>query len=170
VIILVTEERAQMELLSSVFTDGGWIPRRYTAEGENLSPPLHWQGAPNGTQVYSLILDDPDAPAGLWIHWVLYDIPASVTALPEGVEHHDQLANGARQGRCWGVDHFSRHGYQGPQPPPGPPHRYRFQLNALDAPLALPPGATAAVVRQALARHQLAQAELIGRVQHHSGR
>jgi phosphatidylethanolamine-binding protein (PEBP) family uncharacterized protein len=65
VIILVTDERAQMELLSSVFTDGGWIPRRYTAEGENLSPPLHWQGAPDGTQVYSLILDDPDAPAGL---------------------------------------------------------------------------------------------------------
>jgi Raf kinase inhibitor-like YbhB/YbcL family protein len=170
VIIVVAESRAQMELLSSAFAHGGWIPRRYTAEGENISPPLHWQGAPPGTQVYALILDDPDAPAGLWIHWVLYDIPASVNALPAGVEHHEQLANGVRQGRCWGVDHFSRHGYQGPQPPPGPPHRYCFQLSALDAPLALPPGSTAATVRQTLGPHQLAQAELTGLFQHHGGR
>lgn len=159
-----------MELLSSAFDHGAWIPRIHTGEGEDLSPPLQWRDAPAGTVTYVLILDDPDAPAGLWIHWVLYDLPASITALPEGLERVDVLAHGARQGSCWGVDSFSRRGYHGPQPPPGPPHRYRFQLSALDTRLGLPAGATAAAVRQAMAGHVLAQVELIGLYQHHSTR
>jgi Raf kinase inhibitor-like YbhB/YbcL family protein len=158
-----------MELHSSAFAHGGWIPRRHSADGGNISPPLRWQGAPPATQAYALIVDDPDAPAGLWIHWVLYAIPASVNALPAGVEPTATLANGARHGRCWGVEEFSRRGYQGPQPPPGPPHHYRFQLSALDAPLDLPPGATAAELRQAMAPHLLEQAELTGLFQHQDG-
>lgn len=159
-----------MELHSSAFDHGGWIPRIHTGEGEDLSPPLQWRDAPAGTVSYALILDDPDAPAGLWIHWVLYDIPASITALPAGLEREDVLPHGSRHGSCWGVDRFCRRGYQGPQPPPGPPHHYRFQLSALDTRLALPPGATAAAVRQAMAGHVLAQVELIGLYQHHASR
>lgn len=158
-----------MELLSSAFRDGDWIPRSHTGEGDDHSPPLHWQGAPAGAVTYALILDDPDAPAGLWIHWVLYDIPGDSSCLPAALERLDQLANGARQGSCWGVDRFSRRGYHGPQPPPGPPHRYRFQLSALDRRLDLPPGATAAEVRRAMEGHVLAQAELTGLYQHHAG-
>lgn len=157
-----------MDLLSSAFDSGGWIPPIHTADGDDLSPPLHWQGAPPATQTYALILDDPDAPPGLWIHWVLFDIPASRSSLPPGLERADQLADGARHGSCWGVDRFSRRGYHGPQPPPGPPHRYRFQLSALDCRLDLPPGSTAAAVRGAMAPHLLAQAELIGLYQHHA--
>jgi Raf kinase inhibitor-like YbhB/YbcL family protein len=157
-----------MELHTSAFDHGAWIPRIHTGEGEDLSPPLQWRDAPAATVSYALILDDPDAPAGLWIHWVLYDIPASISALPQGLERVDVLAHGARQGRCWGVNHFSRRGYHGPQPPPGPPHRYRFQLSALDSRLDLPAGATAADVRQAMASHVLDQAELIALYQNHS--
>jgi hypothetical protein len=156
-----------MELRSNAFASGDWIPRVHTGEGENLSPPLHWQGAPAGTLSYALILDDPDAPAGLWIHWVLFDIPAAVTSLPAGLAPHDQLADGSRHGSCWGVDRFSRRGYQGPQPPPGPAHHYRFQLSALDTRLGLPAGATAAEVRGAMAGHRLAEASLVGLYQHH---
>ena len=152
------------------FDDGAWIPRIHTGEGENLSPPLQWRHAPEGTVSYTLILDDPDAPAGLWIHWVLYDIPATITALPQGLGRVDGLPSGARQGSCWGVERFSRRGYHGPQPPPGPPHRYRFQLSALDTRLDLTAGATAAAVREAMANHVLEQAELTGLYQHHSSR
>ena len=154
-----------MELHSSAFANDGWIPRRHSIEGGNVSPPLRWQGAPPATQAYALILDDPDAPAGLWIHWVVYGIPASVSALPAGVGQQERLANGASHGRCWGVERFSRLGYQGPQPPPGPAHRYRFELSALDAPLQLPPGLSAAELRRAMAPHLLARAELTGRYQ-----
>lgn len=151
-----------MQLTSSAFRDRGWIPRRHTGDGANLSPPLAWSGAPAGVGSFALILDDPEAPSGPWIHWVLYDIPASLQGLAEGVEPAAELANGARQGRCWGVDAFSRSGYQGPLPPPGPAHCYRFQLMALDCRLGLPPGASAAEVRRAAAGHRLAQAELLG--------
>ena len=122
-----------MELLSSAFDPGGRIPPIHTADGDNISPPLHWQAAPAATLTYALILDDPDAPPGLWIHWVLFDIPASRSSLPRGLERADQLADGARHGSCWGVDSFSRRGYHGPQPPPGSPHRYRFQPDYADS-------------------------------------
>ncbi len=155
-----------MQLSSTAFRSGDWIPRLHTSDGEDLSPPLQWQGVPADTVSLALILDDPDAPAGLWIHWVLFDLPATVTALPAGLERSAQLPNGARQGACWGVDQFSRRGYYGPQPPPGPVHHYRFQLSALDRRLGLPAGSTAAEVRQAMEGHVLSQAELIGLYRH----
>jgi Raf kinase inhibitor-like YbhB/YbcL family protein len=151
-----------LQLDSPAFAAGQPIPRIYTLEGSNLSPPLRWSGAPAATLSFSLILDDPDASAGPWIHWVLYDIPAGSTGLPAGLPHAPQLADGSRQGRCWGVHHFGRHGYQGPQPPAGPAHRYRFTLTALADRLGLPEGASAPDLLAAMADLRLAEAVLWG--------
>lgn len=151
-----------MRLDSPAFADGAAIPRRYTGEGRNLSPPLLWSGLPQQTRSLCLILDDPDAPAGLWVHWVVYDIPSQALGLPEGTPRLPRLADGSCQGRCWGVQQFSRLGYHGPQPPPGPAHRYRFTLTALAEPLGWPPGATAPQLRQAIAPLTLAEALLWG--------
>jgi Raf kinase inhibitor-like YbhB/YbcL family protein len=154
--------RPQLLLTSPSFAEGETIPRRHTAGGRNLSPALHWSGEPQGTASYVLIFDDPDAGAVPWLHWLLYDIPAGVHHLPEGLEPAPELANGARHGRCWGVSQHSRSGYQGPQPPPGPPHRYRLRLLALDRRLGLPAGAGLAMVEEAMAGHVLAEASLSG--------
>lgn len=151
-----------MQLDSPAFTDGAPIPRQHTAEGADLSPPLRWSGLPPGTGSLCLILDDPDAPAGLWVHWVLYDIPPGSTGLPAGLPRSPRLADGSCQGRCWGVRHFPRLGYHGPQPPPGPAHRYRFTLSALSERLGWPPGATAPGLRQAIEPLTLAEAVLRG--------
>ena len=142
-----------LTLSSPAFAYGETIPRRYTCDGEDLSPPLAWQNAPEGTQAWALIMDDPDAPMGTWVHWVLYDLPAETTTLPEGV----------RQAGIAGRNSWDRLGYGGPCPPPGKPHRYFFRLYALDAPLGLPPGATKAQVARAMQGHILAQAEWMGR-------
>lgn len=149
-----------MRLHSPAFADGAPMPRLYTAEGSNLSPPLLWRGVPSRARSLCLILDDPDAPAGLWVHWLLYDLPADCGGLPAGLPPAPRLADGSCQGRCWGVQHFSRIGYQGPQPPPGPPHRYRFTLTALADRLGLPPEATAPHVRAAMVDLRLAEAVL----------
>lgn len=149
-----------MQLHSSAFADGGVLPRQYTAEGLDRSPPLEWSGVPKEARSLCLILDDPDAPAGLWVHWVLYDIPPETRGLPEGLPRLPRLADGSCHGRCWGVNHFPRLGYHGPQPPPGPAHRYRFRLIALAEPLGWPPGATAPLLRPAMAPLTLAEAEL----------
>ncbi len=158
-----------MELLSDAFPPGGWIPRQHTGEGADLSPPLRWSDVPQGVGAFALILDDPDAPAGLWIHWVLYNLPPELRALPEGLPPLPQLNNRALHGLCWGVESFSRTGYGGPLPPPGPPHHYRFHLTALETALPLPPGATAAEVRSAMAGHILAEATLVGLYQRGRG-
>jgi Raf kinase inhibitor-like YbhB/YbcL family protein len=151
-----------MELFSPAFAGGGPIPRIHSGEGEDLSPPLQWRNVPPGVVSFALILDDPDAPPGLWIHWVLYDLPAQLRALPAGLPRSERLEGGGVHGACWGVESFSRQGYHGPLPPPGPPHRYHFELSALDRHLHLPAGATAAAVRSAMAGHVLARAELVG--------
>lgn len=151
-----------MRLHSPAFAEGEAIPRLYTAEGTNLSPPLLWSGVPPRARALCLILDDPDAPAGLWIHWVLYDLPPDGPGLPAGLPRTPRLADGSCQGRCWGVHRFSRLGYQGPQPPPGPAHRYRFTLTALGERLGLPPGATAPRLREAMEGLRLAEAVLWG--------
>ncbi|MGB7563134.1 MAG: YbhB/YbcL family Raf kinase inhibitor-like protein [Prochlorococcaceae cyanobacterium] len=151
-----------MRLESPAFREGEWIPLIHTGEGRDLSPALSWSGAPEGIRSYVLILEDPDAPAGLWVHWVLFDIPAEVHELPAGLPRSPTLENGSRHGSCWGVTTFSRVGYHGPMPPPGPPHRYRFTLWALDRELALPAGATAAEVRSAMEKHALAETVLTG--------
>ena len=147
---------------SPAFADGDRIPALHSGEGLNLSPPLHWHGAPSGTVSYSLVVDDPDAPTGPWVHWVLFNIPATLQRLPAGLERTAQLANGARQGRCWGVSTFQRLGYQGPLPPAGQLHRYRFRLHALDQELPLPPGSTVTDLTMAMAGHLLATTELPG--------
>jgi hypothetical protein len=153
---------AGFRLESPAFADGAAIPREHTADGRDLSPPLRWSGAPADTGAFALILDDPDAPPGLWIHWVLFDIPAATTALPAGVPRRPQLPDGSRQGRCWGVQRFERLGYYGPEPPPGPAHRYHFTLTALARPLGLGADASAAEVRAAMAGHLLAETRLTG--------
>lgn len=146
------------ELKTSAFTAGGDIPKKFTCDGANVSPGLSWDEPPAGTQSISLIMDDPDAPAGTWVHWVLYDLSASTRELAEGVPNDHELKNGAHQGR----NDFRKIGYGGPCPPPGPPHRYFFKLYALDAKTNLKPGATKADLEKAMRGHILAQAELMG--------
>jgi Raf kinase inhibitor-like YbhB/YbcL family protein len=155
-------EETAMELKSSAFEADGRIPVKYTCDGEDLSPPLAWSGAPQGTQSFAMIMDDPDAPPGTWVHWVLYDLPATTRELPEGLPKNETLDDGSVHGICWGVSSFNRVGYYGPCPPPGSPHRYFFKLYALDAKLALDPRATKDDVVKAMEGHVLAKVELVG--------
>jgi len=148
-------------LSSTAFPNGGEIPRRHTCDGTDLSPALAWQDVPAGTQSLALIADDPDAPAGTWTHWLLWNIPARATLLLEDSAKIELLDNGARQG----INDFQRIGYGGPCPPPGKPHRYYFKLYALDARLDLKPGATKADLELAIKPHLLAEAQWMGTYQ-----
>ncbi|UCE03300.1 MAG: YbhB/YbcL family Raf kinase inhibitor-like protein [Candidatus Latescibacterota bacterium] len=141
-------------ITSTAFDAGTRIPRDYTGEGRDVSPPLAWENIPDGTQELALICDDPDAPvAEPWVHWVLYKLPPTLTHLSEG-DHG---------GGTEGFNDFRRIGYGGPMPPPGHgTHRYYFKLYALDAPIALDPGATKKELLAAMQGHILAQGELIG--------
>ena len=123
-----------MKLTSDAFTEGQPIPIRYTGDGPDVSPPLRWRGAPQGTQGFALICDDPDAPKGTWVHWLLYGLPATTDHLPEKYPTLSTLPGGARQG----LTDFKRTGYGGPCPPPGKVHHYHFKLYALDTELELP--------------------------------
>lgn len=146
-------------LTSSAITDGATIPDRFTCAGADVSPALSWTAAPEGTKSFALIVDDPDAPVGTWVHWVLFNLPASATTLPEAVPAKENLADGSRHGR----NDFKRLGYGGPCPPPGKPHRYFFKLYAVDRLLDLPPGATKAHVLDAIRGHTLGETTLMGR-------
>ena len=151
-----------MTLRSDAFADGEAIPRRYTEDGEDLSPPLTWSGLPEGTRELALIIDDPDAPrAEPWVHWVLYKVPADVRTLTESISQAPTLnvPPGAMQGKnSWGTD-----GYRGPAPPRGHgTHHYHFRLYALDAPLAAAQGLDKAGLLRATEGHVLAEAELVG--------
>ncbi len=148
-----------MELTSSAFKEGETIPAKYTCDARDVSPPLAWQGTPTNAKSLALIADDPDAPSGTWVHWVLYDLPAHVTELPEDVAKTQHIPQGATQG----LNDFRHLGYGGPCPPPGKPHRYFFKLYALDTRLDLKPGATKKEVERAMANHVLAQGQLMGR-------
>ncbi len=148
-------------LTSTAFTAGGTIPKKFTCDGPDVSPAVAWTDPPANTKSLALIMDDPDAPVGTWVHWVLYDLPASVRDLPEGVPEHGELLSGARQGR----NDFRKIGYGGPCPPAGPAHRYFFKLYALDAKVNLKPGTAKAELEKAMKGHILAQAELMGRYQ-----
>jgi Raf kinase inhibitor-like YbhB/YbcL family protein len=140
-------------LESEAFVDGAVIPARYTCDGDDVAPPLSWRDAPPGTITFALVVDDPDAPAGTWVHWVLFDVPASESAIREGAS-----PRGARAGKnSWG-----RSGYGGPCPPSGT-HRYFFKLYAVDRALGVAPGITAAELVRALQGHVLAEAVLMGR-------
>jgi Raf kinase inhibitor-like YbhB/YbcL family protein len=147
-----------MEIKSSAFKAQEKIPTKYTCDGEDVSPPLGWTDVPEKTQSLALISDDPDAPMGTWVHWVIYDLPAETRELPEGIAKKEVLENGAKQG----ISDFKEVGYGGPCPPPGPAHRYFFKLYALDAKLGLPPRASKKDVEKAMRGHILAQAELVG--------
>ncbi|MFB3916227.1 MAG: YbhB/YbcL family Raf kinase inhibitor-like protein [Terriglobales bacterium] len=146
-------------LKSGAFQQGEFIPTQHTCQGQDVSPALNWNGAPAGTKSLALIVDDPDAPAGTWTHWVLFNLPAETNSLAENVAKTEELPGGARQGR----NDFRRVGYGGPCPPPGKPHRYFFKLYALDTILNLPAGASRQAVEKAMQGHVLAQAELMGK-------
>ncbi|HXL52771.1 MAG TPA: YbhB/YbcL family Raf kinase inhibitor-like protein [Gemmatimonadales bacterium] len=146
-------------LTSSAFKDGATIPGKHTCDGVDVSPPLAWSGTPAGTRSVALIADDPDAPGGTWVHWVLYNLPAEVSELPENIAKVESLdLGGARQGRT----DFRRPGYGGPCPPPGPAHRYFFKLYALDTRLELKAGAQKKDVEAAMEGHVLGSAQLMG--------
>ena len=145
-------------LASSAFEGGERIPTRYTCDGEDISPPLSWKGVPEGTRSLALVVEDPDAPRGTFVHWVIYDIPPDTEGLPAGVPRERELASGARQG----INDFGVIGYRGPCPPPGKLHRYFFILLALDVELPLEPGATQAELETALKGHVLGEAKLMG--------
>ncbi len=147
-----------IQLTSSAFAEGQAIPQKYTCQGDDVSPPLQWSNVPQGAKSLALVCDDPDAPAGTWVHWVVFNIPATVTELSEAVPATETLANGAQQGR----NDFNRIGYGGPCPPPGNAHRYFFKLYALDSELSLSSGAKKADVERAMQGHILAQGQLIG--------
>ena len=148
-----------LKFTSTAFQPGGTIPKKFTCDGPDVSPALAWSDAPAGTQSFALVMDDPDAPVGTWVHWVLYDLPAGTHALAENVAQQEELPDGTRQGR----NDFRRIGYGGPCPPSGPAHRYFFKLYALDQKLGLKAGATKADVEKAMKGHILAQGELMGR-------
>ncbi len=148
-----------LQISSTAFSAGETIPKKFTCDGPDAAPKLAWNEPPAKTQSFALIMDDPDAPAGTWVHWVLFDLPADARELVEGVPKQEQLANGTRQGR----NDFGKIGYGGPCPPPGSPHRYFFKLYALDAKLNLKAGTTKAEVERDMKGHILGQAELMGR-------
>jgi len=148
-----------MQVTSSAFVPGGDMPIAHTCDGKDVSPPLSWTEPPGGTRSFALICDDPDAPVGTWVHWVLFNLPAETRSLSEKFPVDPELPTGARQGK----NDFGRTGYGGPCPPPGPSHRYFFRVYALDAPLAVAAGARKADVEKAMRGHVLAQGELMGR-------
>jgi len=145
-------------LRSTSFEEGGRIPRRNTCDGEDISPDLSWTDVPEKTASVALIVDDPDAPRGNWVHWVLFDLPPTVLGLPEKVPSKSVLETGG----VHGTNDFGRLGYGGPCPPSGT-HRYFFTLSALDVELRLPPSSTREQVEKAMQGHVLAEARLTGR-------
>ena len=149
-----------IQLTSSAFAEGTPIPvnAKRTCDGQDVSPPLKWRDTPEGVSSWALIADDPDAPAGTWVHWVLYNLPPTTAELPEGVPTSESIAGGGKQGR----NDFGRIGYGGPCPPRGTPHRYFLKLYALDAELHLPARAAKQDVERAMRGHILAEGQLMG--------
>lgn len=146
-----------MNLTSSAFKSGDTIPNEYTCDGANISPPLTWMGVPPDTAAFALIVDDPDAPNGVFSHWVLYNISSERRAVEEGISPGD-AADLANVGR----NDFGHQRYEGPCPPTGPAHIYYFRLYALDVTLELPAGATRAQLLDAMQGHILTHTELMG--------
>lgn len=142
---------------SPAFPEGGSIPRPYTCDGRDVSPPLAWTGVPTGTKSLALVCDDPDAPAGVWVHWVIFNLSPSATGLPEAVPPRAEVDGGGVQG----TNDFRRIGYGGPCPPSGT-HRYVFTLYALDAEVPLSASATKAQLLAATKGRVLAEATLTG--------
>ena len=151
----------KLQLSSTAFAEGQLIPHRHGFDDQNISPALQWSGVPPAAKSLALICDDPDAPAGTWVHWVIYDLPPHTDGLSENVPKSPELANGARQG----MNDFKRPGYGGPAPPAGKPHRYFFKLYALDLKPDLKPGLTKKDLLKAMEGHVLAEGQLMGTYQ-----
>jgi Raf kinase inhibitor-like YbhB/YbcL family protein len=147
-----------IKITSSAFQEGGLIPAKYTCDGADISPPLQWDAVPEGTKSIALISDDPDAPMGTWVHWVLFNLPSETKELAENIPPQETLPNGARQG----ISDFGRIGYGGPCPPGGT-HRYFFKIYALDTELNLTAGDNKGQLLKAMEGHILAQGQLIGK-------
>ncbi|HEY1730180.1 MAG TPA: YbhB/YbcL family Raf kinase inhibitor-like protein [Terriglobales bacterium] len=152
------EPTAGFTLTTSTFAPGAAIPDRHTCKGEDLSPTMQWREAPAKTVVFAIVMDDPDAPSGVWVHWVLWNVPRETTSLREGISKNDQLEDGSQQGR----NSFGKIGYNGPCPPPGQTHRYFFRLYALNVKLGLSADADRAQLDTAMKGHVLAQTEYMG--------
>jgi Raf kinase inhibitor-like YbhB/YbcL family protein len=154
-------DMTRLELQSSAFAHNSTIPMPYVCTdggGAGKSPPLAWRGAPASAKTFALVVRDPDAPGGSFVHWVVYNLPANTTKLDADVPTTDAVLGGGEQG----VNGFGNIGYQGPCPPPGRAHHYHFHLYALDTKLELKPGAIADDVEQAVKGHALADADLVG--------
>jgi Raf kinase inhibitor-like YbhB/YbcL family protein len=146
-------------LESTAFEAGETIPTKHTCDGDDVSPPLSWGEVPEGSESIALICDDPDAPRGTWVHWVVFGLPPDTRQLPEGIPADPALQDGA----VHGTNDFGRSGYGGPCPPAGPAHRYYFRLYALDSELQLDPGASKQDLVAAMEGHILGEGELMGR-------
>jgi Raf kinase inhibitor-like YbhB/YbcL family protein len=147
------------EITSEAFKNGGMLPLEFTCSGKGISPPLSWSGAPPGTKSLVVICEDPDAPAGLYTHWILYNLPAAAIALPPGIPSQPVLLDGSRHG----LNSAGRMDYKAPCPPPGKPHRYVFRLYALDTVLSLNAPVSRDVLNRAMTGHILAEGELAGK-------
>jgi Raf kinase inhibitor-like YbhB/YbcL family protein len=151
-------KKMAITITSTAFTEGSMIPQDYTCDGEDISPPLAWSGVPDGTKSLALICDDPDAPMGTWVHWVLFNIPAHIMELPAKIPHEKIIQNGAKHG----TNDFRKFGYGGPCPPGGI-HRYYFKLYALDIEINVEAGITKAQLLKTMEGHILAEGQLMGR-------
>jgi len=148
----------EIKITSPAFEEGGMIPEVYTCDGIDISPPLKWSSVPQGTKTLALICDDPDAPIGTWVHWVIYNIPGDISELPENIPPEQEIKNGGIQG----MNDSRKIGYGGPCPPGGT-HRYFFRIYALDTEVDLQPGATKSQLLNAMEGHILAKGQLMGR-------
>jgi Raf kinase inhibitor-like YbhB/YbcL family protein len=150
--------KMMIKITSSAFEEDGIIPAKYTCDGANVSPPLKWEQAPAGVKSFALISDDPDAPIGVWVHWVMWNIPAESNGLPQNVPPTKELPDGSKQG----ITSARKHGYHGPCPPSGT-HRYYFKIYALDVMLDLPADSTKQNLLDAMEGHILAEGSLMGK-------
>ncbi|BDZ67029.1 YbhB/YbcL family Raf kinase inhibitor-like protein [Methanobacterium ferruginis] len=156
-----SNQSGNFQITSSAFAQGGQIPQKYTADGEDISPPLSWTPTPQNTVSFTITCEDPDSSGsggGAFFHWIIFDIPANITQLAEGITNERTLDNGAKQG----TNDMGTIGYVGPSPPSGT-HRYAFKIYALDTMLNLEPGATKQQVTNAMEGHILAQTQITGR-------
>src|SRR5882724_7980046 len=156
-----TNNKAEIKLTSSAFSEGQPIPRAYTCDGVNISPPLEWSGVPKTARTIAIVCDDPDAPdapGGAWVHWVLYNLPADNIGMVENLPATESLKAGGFQGK----NDFDKIGYGGPCPPSGTAHRYFFKIYALDSELPLRAGATRAELMKAMEGHIVVQGQLMG--------
>jgi Raf kinase inhibitor-like YbhB/YbcL family protein len=150
--------KSKLVLTSSSFEPDDFISKKYTCDGEDISPELTWEGAPEGTETYALIVDDPDAPGRVFTHWVVFNIPGSVTGFEEGMTAFEIVKTGASQGK----NDFGQVGYGGPCPPPGKPHHYHFRLYAIGGILDIPSGVPKSTVVSVMKGHVLAETEIVG--------